>query len=111
MAEFRPLRICVFGSSSPRTRQLYLDESFALGARIAELGHTCVNGAGYNGCMGALNKGCKSKNGQIIGISHIRFLGGDEGLTEKHVCEGDDLAERRMKLIEGADMVLALPGS
>jgi hypothetical protein len=64
-------KICVFGSSSPRTREIFLEQAFQLGKRIAELGHICINGAGLHGCMGAVNQGCFSADGEVIGIMSL----------------------------------------
>lgn len=42
-------------------------------------------GAGLHGCMGAVNNGVRSENGQIIGISHELFRGGDHRIENKIV--------------------------
>ena len=62
------------GSSSPNTKQQFLDEAYYLGKRIAELGHVCINGAGLHGCMGAVNKGCFSANGEVIGEKYSFYM-------------------------------------
>ena len=58
------LRICVFGSSSARTKPAYLEQARQLGRMIAEQGHVCVNGAGRFGGMGALNEGALKAGGE-----------------------------------------------
>mmetsp|Transcript_12579 Transcript_12579/g.19000 ORF Transcript_12579/g.19000 Transcript_12579/m.19000 type:complete len:222 (-) Transcript_12579:15-680(-) len=103
-------KICVFGSSSPRTNEKFTKEAYKLGQGIARQGHVCINGAGMHGCMGAVNKGVTDCNGEIIGVSHELFRGGDHRIQNKIVCSGDDLSERRMRLIEQADIVIVLPG-
>ena len=55
------MRVCVYGSSSTRTPQKYLDAAYRLGQVIAEGGHICVNGAGKFGSMGALSSGKKTE--------------------------------------------------
>ena len=85
MSSFKQISFCVYGSSSKLTKQSYLDASFQLGAEIGKrgfiifiivlyvyliywVGHICINGGGAHGCMGSLNKGCRSEDGSIIGI-------------------------------------------
>ena len=46
-----PLRICIFGSSSARTKDSYKAEAKVLGRLVSEAGHINVNGAGRYGCM------------------------------------------------------------
>jgi hypothetical protein len=41
-----PLTVCVYGSSSKRTPQKYLEQAHKLGVLLAEGGHLCINGAG-----------------------------------------------------------------
>ena len=50
--------ICVYGSSSTRTKQSYLTASFELGAAIAKRGHVCINGGGKFGCMVSIDNVC-----------------------------------------------------
>ena len=45
-----------------------------MGELIAQEGHLCVNGAGKNGCMGALNAGCLSAGGHVRGVIHERWV-------------------------------------
>lgn len=46
-----PLRLCIFGSSSARTKDSYKAEAHLLGKLVSEAGHINVNGAGKFGCM------------------------------------------------------------
>ena len=70
----RPLRICCYGSSSSKTPELYLRPAAEVGYLLGVRGHTCVNGAGTFGCMGALNEGCAAGNGHIVGVIHKMWL-------------------------------------
>ena len=70
MSAMSPISFCVYGSSSTKTKDKYIDASFELGAEIAKRGHVCVNGGGCNGCMGAMNRGCRSEKGSVIGVIH-----------------------------------------
>lgn len=107
------MRITVFGSSAIKTPKIYLEESFQLGVLIAQHGYTCINGGGKNGVMGALNEGCRSKNGKIIGVIHSMFcVDGqeDEKLSELVIVDGNDLTERKQLLLDNGDCILIMPG-
>jgi predicted Rossmann-fold nucleotide-binding protein len=67
------MRVCVFGSSSARTSTRIMESAFELGKAISERGHVCVNGAGFAGCMRAVNNGSRSVNGDIIGVIHTKW--------------------------------------
>ena len=64
MASSPPLRVCVFGSSSSRTREAYTDAAAALGRLIAAKGYVCLTGGGRFGCMGAVNNGVREGGGR-----------------------------------------------
>ena len=68
------LRVCVFGSSSSRTKERYLEEARTLGRLLAERGHVCVNGAGRFGGMGALNDGALAAGGTVEGVIHKMWM-------------------------------------
>ena len=106
------VRICVFGSSSNKTPNEYLKLSEELGALIASNGHLCVNGGGAAGCMGALNRGVRSKGGQILGVIHDMFsVETEDGLIQEMiVSNGDTLSERKQMLVTNSDCIIVLPG-
>eukprot|EP00574_Skeletonema_japonicum_P013840 CAMPEP_0201716418 /NCGR_PEP_ID=MMETSP0593-20130828/2387_1 /ASSEMBLY_ACC=CAM_ASM_000672 /TAXON_ID=267983 /ORGANISM="Skeletonema japonicum, Strain CCMP2506" /LENGTH=312 /DNA_ID=CAMNT_0048206209 /DNA_START=37 /DNA_END=975 /DNA_ORIENTATION=- len=116
-----PLRICCYGSSSSRTPAKYTDAAYNLGYHLAKRGHTCVNGAGKEGCMAAMNRGANDGDGAIVGVTHEAFIVDDGGWFEgahsvfktKHTiltAKGTDLQERKKLLVEGADGLVVLPG-
>ena len=111
-----PLRICVFGSSSSATPELYLAESRELGRLCATAGHVCVTGAGKTGCMGALNVGCLGGGGRVEGVIHAMWMPGsgkDElqhGLSSLVVADGPTLAQRKDLLCRPSDAFIVLPG-
>ncbi len=75
------LRICCYGSSSSKTLQKYINDAYKLGYILKKRGHTCVNGAGETGCMGAMNRGVEESDGpgKVVGVIHKMFLrGGDD---------------------------------
>ena len=76
MAEKNKISVCVFGSSSTKTPEIFLKVGYALGALLAEKRFPCVNGGGKFGVMGAVNRGIIDSNGVAIGV--IVFAVGTE---------------------------------
>jgi uncharacterized protein (TIGR00730 family) len=105
------MRVTVYGSSSPRTPQHYLDDAAELGRCLAAAGHVLVNGAGNGGCMGAINEACLAAAGRVVGIIlkqfHDRGLGHDQ-LHEYIVV--DTMRERKRLLAHGSQAYICLAG-
>jgi predicted Rossmann-fold nucleotide-binding protein len=128
----KPLRVCCYGSSSPKTPDKYMNEAYNLGLLLAKRGHTCVNGAGAHGCMSAMNNGAVAGDGHIVGVMHEMFVvdgadwlgvcgthdafrtsnsqGGSGPTREILIAGGDDLQERKKLLVDKADALVVLPG-
>ena len=112
-----PLNVCVYGSSSSRTPERYLAAARDLGGLLARRGDLCINGAGANGVMGALNSAIRAAGGRVRGVCHERFVDGaiDALFTgaagmELVVARGTDLSARKRALACDADCIVALPG-
>lgn len=109
-----PLNVCVYGSSSKQTPASYLHAATVLGDELAKRGHTCVNGAGAHGVMGALNRASRAAKGRVIGVCHKMFVDGEitalfDGM-ELVLTGGSDLVERKAALMAKSDCYIALPG-
>ena len=107
------ISVCVFGSSSLKTCDSFVNCSFKLGELLSERGHTCVNGAGKFGCMGAVTRGCLVNNGNVIGVIHKKWsVDWDENTEIKTLIRvgGNDLDERKRLLMEKGDCIISLPG-
>ncbi|CAM9807680.1 unnamed protein product [Chrysoparadoxa australica] len=109
------LCITVYGSSSVRTPAAYLRESTALGVGLAEGGHTCINGAGWAGCMGALNDGLQKAGGKVRGVIHKFWCVDGQEHPYIHpndlvIVNGEGLQERKRALVDGAHAIICLPG-
>lgn len=109
------MRITVFGSSSPTTKDDYLQTAYDLGHLISKRDHICVNGGGGTGVMGSLNKGCRAKgNGDnVIGVIHEMWAldaGEDVEISNMITVTGNDLEERKRQLLHHGDCIMALPG-
>jgi uncharacterized protein (TIGR00730 family) len=90
-------RCTVYAASSPHSAPEFLDTARALGAALANDGWTLVYGGGAGG--------------EVIGIIP-KFMAdlewGHGGITRLELVE--DMRERKHRLLQGSDAVVALPG-
>jgi uncharacterized protein (TIGR00730 family) len=104
-------RIVIFCGSSSGTEAIYATQAYATGAFLARAGIGLVYGGARVGLMGALADGALAHGGEVIGVLP-RFLSGKEighaGLTDLILV--DTMHERKMKMHELSDGVIALPG-
>ena len=107
----RDLRVTVYCGSSRQCDSVYFEAARRLGRELARERATIIYGGGAVGVMGALADGALAEGGRVIGIIP-RFMNelewGHKGLAELQVVR--DLHERKRRMIEGADAVVALPG-
>lgn len=110
------MRFCVFGSSSAKTPQKYLEVAHTLGREIAGAGHDAVTGGGQFGCMMGAQQGCIEAGGEVIYVVHQKFIDGGsvdvnaKGVKEVICAQGDDLTERKRLLVDYSDAIMICPG-
>jgi len=105
------MNICIYGASSNKLAQEYYDAAEALGALMAQQGHTLVFGGGQSGLMGAAARGAASAGGSIIGIAP-RFFD-EPGVLYPHCTEfiyTDTMRERKAAMEDRSDAFIVLPG-
>ena len=105
------MNICVFGASSDRLDKAYLDAAEALGALLAQGGHTLIFGGGQSGLMGACARGAHRCGGEIVGIAP-RFFD-EPGILYGDCTEfvyTETMAERKTAMEDRADAFIALAG-
>jgi uncharacterized protein (TIGR00730 family) len=105
------MTICVFASSSSRIDNEYAIAASYLGKLLAEASLEVVYGGGGIGLMGKLADAVIENNGKITGVIPSFML--DEGWDHKSVNEmviTSDMGERKRKMFELADAIVALPG-
>lgn len=104
-------RITVFCGSSAGNDGIFEEQAYLVGKTLAAEGIGLVYGGAKVGLMGAVAKGALENGGEVIGVLP-HFLKGKEiahvGLTELLLVE--TMHERKMKMNELCDGVLALPG-
>lgn len=104
-------RITVFCGSSFGTEEIYKEQATLLGQTLAKQNIELVYGGANVGLMGAVADGILNEGGKAIGVLP-NFLRSKEiahlGLTELILVES--MHERKTKMNELCDGVIALPG-
>ena len=105
------MNICIYGASSRKLAQEYYDAAEALGALMAQQGHTLVFGGGQEGIMGAVARGAHAHGGKIIGIAP-RFFDRPGILFEEctEFIYTDTMRERKALMEEHSEAFMVLPG-
>ena len=104
-------RITVFCGSSFGTENIYQLQAVLLGETLAKHNIELVYGGANVGLMGAVADGVLSKGGKVIGVLPS-FLKSKEIAHEKltELILVDNMHERKAKMNELCDGVIALPG-
>mgnify|MGYP001365146355 FL=1 len=104
-------KVCVYCASSNQVAQHYFQAAEVLATALVKAGITIVYGGGGMGLMGRVADTAIQLGGSVTGIIP-RFMKevewAHQSVTELVVVE--DMHERKKKLIEGTDAVIALPG-
>ena len=105
------MKICLYGSGSRKTEEIYIAETYRLGAEMAKRGHTLVFGGGDTGMMGACARGVHDAGGKSIGIAP-EWIGRFEPLCEEcsEFIYVDTMDERKKKFLENSDAFIISPG-
>lgn len=103
--------VCVYCASSTKIDQIYFNAAKELGCLLGERNLRVINGAGSIGLMGTLSDAVMHSGGTVTGvIPHFMVEQGwhHTGLTE--LIEVESMHERKNKMAELSDAVIALPG-
>ena len=103
--------VVVYCASSPQIDQHYFDAATRLGELLALNGITCINGAGKEGLMGALNDSVLKHGGKVKGIIPAFMVEagwGHDYLTETIITE--TIHERKAAMAHYSNAAIALPG-
>lgn len=105
------MRITVFCASSAKVAAKYFQHTEEAATHLVNNGYTIVYGGGSVGLMGCLADKALALNGDVIGIlPHFmdQVEWGHKKLTRLVIV--NDMHERKKKLIEDVDAVVALAG-
>lgn len=103
--------VCIFCASSSRIDKVYYDAAREIADVCVENNIHVLYGGGAVGLMGALADRMVEKKGKITGIIPDfmkAFEWAHEEVSEMIVVE--DMRERKKRMIENVDAVIALPG-
>ena len=103
--------ICVFCGSSSGTEAAFEQVAYQLGKTLAEQGIRLIYGGADVGLMGAVANGALENGGEVVGVlpHFLKDLEvGHASLTELVLV--DSMHERKTKMSELCDGVIALPG-
>jgi hypothetical protein len=107
----RNKEVVVYCASSSEIDPIYFEAAAQLGKMLAENSITCINGAGKQGLMGALNYAVLKYGGKVKGVIPKFMIDagwGHDSLTETIVTE--TIHQRKAAMAHAADAVIALPG-
>lgn len=106
------MKITVYGGASNQINPTFIEKGESFGRKLVTRGHQLVYGGGAHGCMGAVARGVKEKNGHITGIAPTFFKEVDGELFED--CDEfiftESMRERKYLLEEHADAFVVFPG-
>jgi uncharacterized protein (TIGR00730 family) len=103
--------IAVFCGSSAGSDPIYKKQAFALGELLAKHSISIVYGGANIGLMGAVADGALSEGGKVTGVIP-GFLKAHEIAHQElsELIEVESMHERKLKMNELCDGVIALPG-
>jgi len=105
------MKLCVYGAASKTIDKVYIEKCEELGRKLSERGHGLIFGAGGNGVMGAVARGCYSGGGEIIGIVPSFF--NVDGIIFENSTETirvETMRERKRLMEEMSDGFIVAPG-
>ena len=104
-------RVCVYCGSSRQCDATYLKAAEQLGRVLARNNFTVVYGGGAAGSMNSLAQGVMAEGGRLVGVIPefmVKLEWVNPRLPETIVV--NDMHERKKRMIDGVDAVIALPG-
>ena len=105
------MQFTVYCASSRKVDKKYFDDTILLADELLKHRIKVFYGGGKVGLMGALADRYLEKGGEIAGIIPefmVKVEWAHPDVKEMHIVH--DMHERKKKLIEGSDAVIALPG-
>lgn len=102
--------VCVFAASSSRIDNRFLEAASKLGALMAEADIDVIFGGGGIGLMGKLADAVIEKGGRITGVIPAFMTTEGWGHSMVKMIVTSDLGERKRRMFEAADAIVALPG-
>lgn len=105
------MNIAVYCGSNPGANPAFIEAASQLGKWIGETGNALVYGGSSIGLMGAVSRATLEAGGEVFGVEPGFFI--EAGVAQHDLTElivVDTMEERKAKMIELADVFVALPG-
>ena len=106
------MKVCIYAAASDKIDPKYIYGAESLGYRIGSNGDIIIiYGAGSTGLMGAVARGFRKANGNLIGVTP-HFIHEREPVFEDctTIIKTETMADRKEVMENNADAFLMLPG-
>jgi uncharacterized protein (TIGR00730 family) len=106
-----PLNFTIYCASSRKVDKKYFDETIALADELLKRNVKITYGGGAVGLMGAIADRYLEQGGSIAGVIPefmVKVEWAHPMVKEMHIVH--DMHERKHRMLEGSDAVIALPG-
>ena len=106
------MNIAVYCGSDFGNQEAYKEAAVELGKWIGKNNHTLVYGGGESGLMGAVAKEVYEAGSAVIGVipGNVEFIMARPQPYVTKLITAANMSERKQKMLELADVFLALPG-
>jgi len=106
-----PFRVAVYCASTPGTDPAFMVAATEMGRALAQAGMSIVYGGSNTGTMGAVADAAIEAGGEVIGVLPHFMVHREVAHTGiAQMFNTDTMHERKAKMLELADAVIALPG-
>ena len=106
------MRIAVYCSAKDAIPEEFLRLGDALGEWIGQNGHTLIYGGATGGLMSRTSDAAKAAGAHVIGVIPPRIkAAGRLAANCDHLIEVNNMAERKQRMRDEADIIVCLPGS
>jgi len=106
------MRVAVYCSAKDAIPAEYLALGDALGAWLAQQGHTTVYGGATGGLMTRVSEAAKAAGGKVIGVIPPRIIAaGRQASNCDELIQVANMSERKQIIRSNTDVIVCLPGS
>ena len=105
------MTVCIFAGASNKIQAEYVIECEHLGRELAQMDIDLIYGAGSGGLMGAVARGFRSIDGNVIGVTP-KFIHTMEPVFDDctEIIETETMAQRKEIMESKADAFIIAPG-
>ena len=105
------MTVCIYAAASNKIAKEYIEECERLGEELAKYRFSLIYGAGSTGLMGAVARGFRKQNGEVIGVTP-KFIHVMEPVFEDctKIINTETMAERKEIMENNASCFIIAPG-